>query len=81
MTPDEQLTERANAACSFRERCANCSHDFHDGTCEYEPGDRWQTGSQSGEPTVLVAMPPCGCDHYEPETFEDILERENSETI
>lgn len=56
--------------------CRNCGHEAHVGACEYEPGDRWVTGNQAEAPTVLMALPPCGCTHYEPMSAEDALERE-----
>jgi hypothetical protein len=74
MTPEQDLQSRLEAD---PRPCANCEHDAHIGPCEYELGDRWVTGNQASAPTVLMAMPPCGCTHYEPMTAEDILSAEN----
>lgn len=51
--------------------CRNCSHSAHQGPCEVDRGDAWVTGNQPGEPTVLMALPPCGCDLYEPASRSD----------
>lgn len=57
--------------------CANCFHAEHpDGPCEYERGDSWVRGWQPSQPTVLMAMGPCGCANYEPADAEDLLSRE-----
>ena len=68
LTPEEELESRANPEVR---PCANCNHDAHKGPCEYEPGDAWVTGNQASAPTVLMALPPCGCNKYEPMTAEE----------
>lgn len=73
MTNDEQR-DAYNEALADLPNCANCQHPYHAGECEYEPGDRWVTGNQPDAPTVLMAMPPCGCRNFEPMTLEDTLE-------
>ena len=78
MSREEELESRANPEAPL---CANCDHRAHIGECEYEPGDRWVTGNQAGEPTVLMAMPPCGCRHFEPLEAGDVLESEHPEEI
>ena len=72
-SPEQDLESRANPEAPD---CANCGHSAHASECEYEPGDRWVTGNQTGEPTVLMAMPPCGCRNYAPVGIEDVLDTE-----
>ena len=58
------ITKEDLNKCNHREiECPECGHSNTHGLygCEYERGDSWVTGNQAGEPTVLMAMGPCGC--------------------
>jgi hypothetical protein len=81
MTPEEDLQARSGVNDAPMPDCRNCDHRAHLGVCEYEPGDRWVTGNQPDAPTVLMALPPCGCMHYEPLEASDLIEKENPESI
>jgi hypothetical protein len=72
LSPDEELQSRSG--CDDVPRpCRNCDHDSTHGKygCEHERGDSWVTGNQESQPTVLMAMGPCGCTNYEPTEESD----------
>jgi hypothetical protein len=54
-----------NATREDEQICDECLHPISlhhaDYGCEYERGDAWITGNQPSQPTVLMAMGPCGC--------------------
>jgi hypothetical protein len=58
--------------------CSECGHEvsLHGDMygCQYEPGDRWVTGNQAGEPTSLQAQAPCGCKHMPQDAVDGLLE-------
>ena len=85
MTPEQELQDRKGVN-DVPIPCRNCGHSgpFHIRwdlsrmiPCEYELGDSWVTGNQPSQPTVLMAMGPCGCTNYEPMEAGEILKGES----
>ena len=76
----EQLADRLASeqhCLGENDECEECGHPIrlHGDKygCQYERGDAWVAGNQAGEPTVLMAQGPCGCQAWE------VTERESSE--
>lgn len=61
---DQQVAEHL----SRYKLCESCGHpaNAHEDKygCQVERGDQWVTGNQASQPTVLMAMGPCGCNNY-----------------
>jgi hypothetical protein len=68
----EQDRESYAVAEDYCEECGHAVHLHNDKYgCQFERGDAWVTGNQPGEPTVLMAQGPCGCQAITFETVED----------